>query len=61
MRAAVEATPELRRRACCGAEPPCVLCPLLPANAHRSLHELVAEGLRGNLSSAEAAAIASRA
>jgi hypothetical protein len=42
--------PEWQRRlACCGSEPPCLLCPMLPANATRSLKELAMEGLRANL------------
>jgi hypothetical protein len=39
----------LRRLACCGSEPPCVLCPLLPANEQRSLKELALMGLKANL------------
>ncbi|HLF15877.1 MAG TPA: hypothetical protein VI796_00360 [Candidatus Thermoplasmatota archaeon] len=38
-------TPAGRQAACCRSEPECVLCPLLPANAHRSLEELWAAGL----------------
>lgn len=41
--------PHLRRLACCKSEPECVLCPLLPQNAHRSLKDLAEAGLRGNL------------
>lgn len=41
--------PRMRRAACCAAEPPCVLCPLLPENAGRGLRDLKAAGLRGNL------------
>jgi hypothetical protein len=41
--------PQLRRMACCDAEPICVLCPLLPANSGRSLADLKAAGLRGRL------------
>ena len=41
--------PQLRRLACCDAEPMCVLCPLRPENANRSLRELAAAGLKGNL------------
>jgi hypothetical protein len=41
--------PQLRRAACCDAEPLCVLCPLRPENAGRSLAELKAAGLRGRL------------
>jgi hypothetical protein len=39
----------LRRLACCASEPPCILCPLLPANAGRSLKELALLGLKANL------------
>jgi hypothetical protein len=39
----------LRRLACCDAEPMCVLCPLRPENAHLSLKELAAAGLKGHL------------
>lgn len=42
----------LRRLACCDAEPMCVLCPLRPENAERSLQELAAAGLKGNLKDA---------
>ena len=45
-------TLRLRRLACCDAEPPCILCPLRPENAHRSLRELAAAGLKGNLEAA---------
>ncbi len=41
--------PQLRRAACCDAEPMCVLCPLRPENSARSLAELKAAGLRGRL------------
>lgn len=41
--------PALRLRACCGSEPECPLCPLLPQNAHRSLRDLQVMGLRANL------------
>lgn len=41
--------PQLRRAACCDAEPLCVLCPLRPENASRSLADLKAQGLRGRL------------
>lgn len=41
--------PHLRRLACCQSEPECILCPLLPHNAHRSLKELAEAGLRANL------------
>lgn len=44
--------PHLRRLACCGSEPECVLCPLLPVNAGRSLKELAEAGLRANLPAA---------
>lgn len=44
--------PHLRKLACCESEPPCVLCPLLPENASRSLKELAAAGLKANLYSA---------
>lgn len=39
----------MRRLACCASEPECVLCPLSPENAHRSLKELAEAGLRANL------------
>jgi len=38
--------PQRRRAVCCDAEPLCVLCPLRPENAGRSLAELKAAGLR---------------
>lgn len=41
--------PQLRRAACCDAEPMCALCPLRPENAGRGLAELKAAGLRGRL------------
>jgi hypothetical protein len=41
--------PHLRRLACCQSEPECILCPLLPQNAQRSLRELATAGLRANL------------
>lgn len=37
--------PRLRLLACCEAEPKCVLCPLRPENARRSLDELWNAGL----------------
>lgn len=37
--------PQLRRMACCDAEPRCVLCPLRPENARLPLSELWAAGL----------------
>ena len=37
--------PQMRRQACCDAEPMCVLCPLRPENANRPLAELWAAGL----------------
>ncbi len=46
--------PHLRKLACCASEPPCILCPLLPENAHRSLKELAAAGLKANLGTAQA-------
>lgn len=39
----------MRELACCRSEPECVLCPLRPENAHRSLKELALAGLRGHL------------
>lgn len=39
----------LRARACCRSEPECLLCPLLPQNAHLSLAELKARGLHAFL------------
>ncbi len=42
-------TPALRVAACCNSEPPCLLCPLRPENAGRSLRELRNEGLFANL------------
>jgi hypothetical protein len=44
--------PHLRRLACCASEPPCVLCPLLPANEGRSLRELALLGLKANVEQA---------
>jgi len=41
--------PHLRKLACCASEPECPLCPLLPANAQRSLKELAEAGLHANL------------
>jgi len=40
-----------RLAACCQAEPECVLCPLRPDNAGRSLEELWRAGLFANLAS----------
>lgn len=42
-------TQALREAACCRSEPECLLCPLLPQNAARSLRELRDEGLYANL------------
>ncbi|MEA3190247.1 MAG: hypothetical protein QOD77_829 [Thermoplasmata archaeon] len=39
----------MRELACCRSEPECVLCPLRPENAGRSLKELALAGLRANL------------
>lgn len=39
----------LRELACCQSEPECLLCPLLPQNAHRSLVELRDAGLYARL------------
>ena len=39
----------MRVAACCDSEPPCILCPLRPENAHRSLKQLRAAGLYANL------------
>lgn len=36
---------DLRRDVCCHAEPECLLCPLRPEQARRSILELEAEGL----------------
>ncbi len=36
---------DLRRDVCCHAEPECLLCPLRPENARRTVLELEAEGL----------------
>jgi hypothetical protein len=47
--------PHLRRLACCKSEPECILCPLLPQNAQRSLRELATAGLRANLDAVESA------
>jgi hypothetical protein len=44
--------PHLRRLACCASEPPCVLCPLLPANENVSLRDLAALGLKANVAGA---------
>lgn len=42
-------SPALREAACCQSEPECLLCPLLPANAGRSLTELRDAGLYARL------------
>ena len=34
-----------RELACCKSEPQCGYCPLLPANANKSLHDLIMESL----------------
>jgi hypothetical protein len=39
----------LRKLACCASEPPCVLCPLLPANEGLTLKQLATLGLKANL------------
>ena len=41
--------PALRERACCRAEPECMLCPLLPQNGDLSLAQLKAMGLHAFL------------
>lgn len=44
-------TAALRNKACCHAEPECLLCPLRPENADQSLQELWDRGLYANLRS----------